>query len=366
MVRNMGRTSIKVKSILKCTKVGTYLRKHRWNKNLLDQNKIINCIENYMDSISDEEKKKLLKDILEMAHKYRFSAEEYFCYHFKDKTEEERKAFLSDLNRIDFCETLNRAKNLAIFDDKCKSAEVFGKYYGRDICGVKSIKDIKRLEAFVKKHKKFMFKPLTGTCGRGIQILEEDGKDIDLKSLIHEYCSGMNDGFIVEELIIQVPEMAQFHPSSLNTIRVATVMFDDGVEVIAAFFRTGRGGNIVDNAGAGGVFGTIDIGTGVVDAVGDEYGNSYEVHPDTGIRMLGFQIPHWEEAVEMAKELASVVKGNRYGGWDLALTEKGWVMIEGNARGQFVWQMPRQKGFMAEANAILRRLGLPEMKKLSI
>ena len=47
------------------------------------------------------------------------------------------------------------------------------------------------------------------------------------------------------------------------------VKFDEGVEVIAAFFRTGRGGNIVDNAGAGGVFGTIDVKTGVIDAVGD-------------------------------------------------------------------------------------------------
>lgn len=160
--------------------------------------------------------------------------------------------------------------------------------------------------------------------------------------------------------------MAQFHPSSLNTIRVATVKFDDGVEVIEAFFRTGRGGNIVDNAGAGGVFGTIDIETGIIDAVGDEYGNLYEVHPDSGLPIKGFAIPRWEEAKAMAIELADIVKGNRYSGWDLALTENGWIMIEGNARGQFVWQMPRQKGWLSEANAILRRLGLSEMKKLSI
>lgn len=301
-----------------------------------------------------------------MAKKYRFTAEEYFCYHFKDKSEEERKSFISDLNRIDFCEKLNKAKNLAIFDDKFKSAEVFEKYYGRDLCGVKSMKDFDALKAFTEKHKKFMFKPLTGTCGRGIQILEDGWTKEKLKNMISENCSGLNDGFIVEELIEQVAEMAQFHPSSLNTIRVATVKFDEGVEVIAAFFRTGRGGNIVDNAGAGGVFGTIDVKTGVVDAVGDEYGNSYDVHPDTKIKMVGFEIPRWQEAVEIAKELALIVEGNRYSGWDLALTEKGWVMIEGNARGQFLWQMPRQKGFLKDANVILRRLGLPEMKKLSI
>lgn len=82
--------------------------------------------------------------------------------------------------------------------------------------------------------------------------------------------------------------------------------------------------------------------------------------------MVGFTIPRWEEVVAMAKELATIVDGNRYAGWDLALTDNGWVMIEGNARGQFVWQIPLQKGFLIETNAILRRLGMREMEKLGI
>ncbi len=363
----MSLLSIHIKSILKCSKLGTYMRRHRWNKNLISEKVIENGIDNFCKNISLEEKEALKKDILNMARKYRFSVDEYFCYHFIDKTEEERKTFISDLNRVDFCETLNLSKNLAIFDDKLKSAEVFGKYYGRDVCGVKSVRDINKLKEFVVKHNRFILKPLTGTCGKGIRIIEISPSDDEkIKQLITENCTRSSEGFIVEELVVQTPEIAQFHSSSLNTIRLATVKFNEGVEVIAAFFRTGRGGNIVDNAGAGGVFGTIDLETGMVDAVGDEYGNNYVTHPDSGISMVGFKIPKWEEAVAMAKELAMIVKGNRYAGWDLALTENGWVMIEGNARGQFVWQMPRQKGFLKEANDILKRLGLPEMKKLSI
>jgi len=362
----MAYISVKIKSILKGSKLGTYLRRKNWNKGIINETRINKTIDKYMGEIPLEQKSALKNDILDMAKKYRFTAEEYFCYHFMDKPEDERKTFIFDLNRIDFCETLNKAKNLAIFDDKFKSAEVFSKYYGRDVCGVKSIKDYRILEAFAKKHKKFMIKPLTGTCGKGIKIFEKDWNEAELKALIYEYCSGTNDGFIAEELVVQDPLMAQFHPSSLNTIRIATIRYNEGAEVIASFFRTGRGGSIVDNAGAGGVFGTIDIETGIIDAVGDEYGNSYEIHPDTHIKMTGFAIPRWQEAVDMAKELAMLVEGNRYSGWDLALTEKGWVMIEGNARGQFVWQMPRQKGFLAEANQILKRLGLPPMSKLSI
>ncbi len=363
----MAILSIKFKSFLKGTKLGTFLRRQRWNKGILSESGIHKSISRYMGEISDVEREKIFSDIVSMAKKYRFSAEEYFCYHFQEKSEDERKTFISDLNRIDFCEKLNKATNLPYFDDKMQSAQTFGRYYGRDVCGVKSNSDIDDLKAFLKKHPRFMFKPLTGTCGQGISIMTISHNETEkIEQLIRENCSSGKDGFIVEELIIQVPEMAQFHPSSLNTIRVATVKFDDGVEVIEAFFRTGRGGNIVDNAGAGGVFGTIDIETGIIDAAGDEYGNLYEVHPDSGLPIKGFAIPRWEEAKAMAIELADIVKGNRYSGWDLALTENGWIMIEGNARGQFVWQMPRQKGWLSEANAILRRLGLNEMKKLSI
>lgn len=361
--------SIKIKSVLKCTKLGTYLRKSRWNKSLLNENKIDKTISRYMGDISSEEKEKIRNDILDMAKKYRFSAEEYFCYHFKDKPEEERKTFISDLNRVDFCESLNLAKNLAIFDDKMYTYKVFGKYYGRDICFVKTSKDYDKFYEFFNKHKKIMLKPVLGTCGQGIQIADIS-TIADFKcffdELLNKYCLNKKDGFIAEELIKQVPQMAQFHNSSVNSVRLSTVKYDDGVEVIAAFFRTGRSGNIVDNAGAGGVFGTIDVQTGKIDAVGDEYGNNYTHHPDTNIEMINFVIPHWEEAKNIAKELATIVKGNRYAGWDLALTEKGWIMIEGNSRGQFVWQMPRQKGYLAQTNEILKRLGKKELKKLSI
>ncbi len=355
-----------ITNVLKGTKFGSYLRRKKLNKKLFNEKEIDKSISKYMGEISSQKREELKKDILDMAKKYRFGAEEYFCYHFYNLPERDRKTFISDLNRIDFCDKLNKAKNLDIFFDKGKSAKVFGDYYGRDICIVRKKSDISKLKTFVEKHNKFIIKPMTGSCGRGIKIVQDDWNEEKLNNLIAEYISGKNSGCIIEEILVQVDELAQFHPGSLNTIRVATVKFDEGTEVIAAFFRTGRGGSIVDNAGAGGVFGTIDVQSGIIDAVGDEYGNTYKTHPDSGIALEGFEIPQWEQAKEMAKELANVVKGNRYAGWDLALTEKGWVMIEGNARGQMIWQMPRQKGFLAEANHILNRLGLEEMKKLSI
>ncbi len=362
----MSSVFTKVNNNFKCSKLGIYLRKARLNRVILREDAINKDITKYRGNISAEERQKLFDDIVNMAKKYRFSAEEYFYYHFEDKSEEERKTFISDLNRIVFCDTLNTLDNLAVFNDKGKSAKIFGAYYGRDYLSVRGTEDISNLKSFVQKHKKLIVKPLVGSRGAGIQVLKKDWTEDEISALIGQYCSDGKGGFIVEELVVQSLETAQFHPSSLNTIRVATVRFDEGAEVIAAFFRTGRGGSVVDNAGAGGLFGTIDVKTGVIDAVGDEFGRLYEEHPESKIKMIGFTIPRWNEAVELAKELATVLPDNRYTGWDLALTENGWVMIEGNARGQFVWQIPRQKGYLKETNEILKKLGFAEMKKLSM
>ena len=58
------------------------------------------------------------------------------------------------------------------------------------------------------------------------------------------------------------------------------------------------------------------------------------------------------------KELAQVTPENRYTGWDCALTEHGWVMVEANRQGQFVWQIPLQQGCREEMDLILAGIGL--------
>ena len=351
-----------IKNTIKDNVIAKYIRIKRANKRIVNEKSINKRINKYMGEISSEERARIKKDILDAARKYRFSAEEYFYYHLADKSDEERRTFISDLDRVEFCIKVNKAKNLDKFKDKGRTAKIFSKYYKRDVCKVESVKDLEKLKEFAKKHKKIIIKPLKGSFGAGVRVLEKEWTDDELKQIIFEYCTKEIGGFIAEELIVQVPEMAQFHPASLNTIRVATVRFDEGSEVIGAFFRTGRGESIVDNGGQGGIFGTIDVKSGVIVAVGDECGNNYTKHPDTEIDMVGFSIPRWEDAVNTAKELSLVIKDNRYTGWDLALSEKGWVLVEGNSMGQFLWQIPTRKGFRSEIDYILERLGFSKTK----
>ena len=60
----------------------------------------------------------------------------------------------------------------------------------------------------------------------------------------------------------------------------------------------------------------------------------------------------------LVQELANVVPSNRYTGWDLALTEDGWLLVEANARGQFISQIPDGKGIKEQFDRYLEELHL--------
>ena len=144
----------------------------------------------------------------------------------------------------------------------------------------------------------------------------------------------------------------------MNTIRCITFKTNNGVETPYAFMRVGREGSFVDNGGAGGILIGIDVKTGILDTDGyDEYDNKYSSHPDTKVDFKGSQIPAWEELVYLCKEAASKVKDISYLSWDLAYTEKGWIVIEVNEVGQFIGpQIVMKRGIKKELEESLSRM----------
>ena len=206
-----------------------------------------------------------------------------------------------------------------------------------------------------------MLKPVFEALGRGIQIIDRDKIEDVIKELVRLFDSGIK-AFILEELIEQDSTMAELHPSSVNTLRIRTVNVNGDIRFIHPSLRMGRANAFIDNAGAGGIMGNIDINTGRVYEACDKLGKRYECHPDTGTKLIGFQIPRWKEALETAKTMALKNPSVKYVGWDMALSKsKGWVMIEGNDKGQWGFQYVRQEGFRDEMNVILRELGKKEL-----
>ena len=303
---------------------------------------------------------KLRPLLLEATVKYHWNTDEFFIYHYADLTPEQRYSFVPEYEKNIFCDKVNDFKSSRIFDSKWESYEIFKDFYGRDCCLLsESLLDGKdeNLMSFLSKHRNFILKPDKGSLGSGVSIIRSANVD-DAINRIKSIVQGKEGTFILEELIQQCHEMGVFHPSSINSIRLRVFRFDDRVEVLPSNFRIGRGDSIVDNTGRGGISAALDE-NGVVLTACDSTGTYYETHPDTGEKIVGFQIPRWDEAVAMANKLCQVVPKVRYVGWDLALTEKGWVIIEGNDKGMFEGiQMPLQKGFRPQLEKILSEMNI--------
>ena len=296
----------------------------------------------------------LVKDMVDMHRLHEVPYDEFFLFNFdKNDNEEYRASFITDIERVKYANALNNPDNDTIYYDKGKTYTVYQQYYLRDVLRLDSLDRFSQFESFVKKHNRFICKPIDGGCGVGIQILSID-EHSNLRSVFDSLIEQYQYKCIIEELIQQVPELSELHPDSINTMRMPTIRTDNGVMLLHPFLRIGRGGNITDNAGSGGIFCCVDINTGKVFTATDEFDNSYEIHPDTGKQLIGFQVPEWKAAVELVKKLALIVPDNRYCGWDLALTEKGWDLVEANAKGQFIWQYGTKIGFKEELEMIFK------------
>ena len=165
-----------------------------------------------------------------------------------------------------------------------------------------------------------------------------------------KYKESIDNSVVLEELIEEVPALAQLHPGSVNALRITTVLVGDKVHVWRPWIKTGRGDNFVTAAFVGSPCAGIDAETGTIVTHGrTENGEDFEKHPDSGVPFIGFQIPQWDELIAMVKEMARQLPTLRYIGWDMVLSKRGWCVMEANDKAefvhQFIWEKPMKEEF---------------------
>jgi len=144
-------------------------------------------------------------------------------------------------------------------------------------------------------------------------------------------------GYIFQETVRQHPVLVAFNPSCLNTLRIATFTNLDGkVEIINIIQRTSFTNSHVDNMTSGGCGIRVDPVTGKLDDVGyvslKHGGIQIPVeHPVSHIAFHDLEIPFYEEAKQLIIRAAGCIPNLRLIGWDVAISESGPVLIEGNA-----------------------------------
>lgn len=283
--------------------------------------------------------KRLRKDIKHSCARYRINPSEYFLFGFDVNSNQcYRNSFVSDKLMINTCLKLTGYDKFTNeLSDKWSFYKLTAPYFKREAMLVDGNTELNTFVDFALRNKALFAKPLNASRGDGALVFDVNNHDEAEKT--YEKLHNSNSRYIVECKIIQHPLMAEWNESSVNTVRVPAFLNKNGFYVVPPFLRIGRKGAIVDNAGAGGVYANIDPETGVIYTKGfDEYGNYYDIHPDSRIKFEGYQMPLWKELLAKVEEVhRKCMPSHIYIGWDFALTENGWVLIEGNW-GQLVNQ----------------------------
>lgn len=213
-----------------------------------------------------------------------------------------------------------------------KHKELFNKKYnrflGREWFYLDNEKELMRFEAFLSEHKEIIVKPIDGHCGEGvIKIsLNDMQKKNEIVQSVHRGAT-----YICEEVVYNDKSLAMLNPTSLNTLRVNTMVKKDGTPVILdCLLRVGGKDSVVDNLNGGGIAYPVSM-EGFIDHYGvDNRGNEFSHHPSTNVKMIGLEIPRFDELKSWILNVAKEEPKARLVGWDVAITDSEFVLIEGN------------------------------------
>ena len=159
-------------------------------------------------------------------------------------------------------------------------------------------------------------------------------------------------------MVIQHDDLNKLCETSVNTIRIMTFNNHGTPEILWAGLRIGNGINPVDNFHAGGMGAEINLKTGkLIGPALDKDLNEFQVHPKSKVKIDGFQIPYFEEVKDMVLKASLESDKILVVGWDVAVTPKGPLIIEGNRRPGFdLVQVTSDRGRMDIIREVLKNV----------
>lgn len=301
---------------------------------------------------------------------------EYFKYSFEIKDENFKRTFLGTNEQRYYLDYLNPKKYYILARNKYFTHLLLDKlklpkaklycYYDPEIKTLKNDSigyDLNSVLTILKNKNidKCVIKATEKSHGEGVYAVSKieydeydaililvNGKTIKLSQVL------IQDPLIFESYIEQTQQFKKFNESSINTVRMMTVLLPNhNAKVIASFIKIGRQGAFVDNAGAGG---NVDVG---VDVKTGKLYNSMQFngfrniklvnnHPDNNESLNGIQIENWQNICKKVIDFQLSIPFIKAIGWDIAITNEGPLVIEINDFWDTTGQLFINKGWRYE------------------
>lgn len=179
-------------------------------------------------------------------------------------------------------------------------------------------------------YKEFFVKEAAESCGgHGVALFSGEGANEECKAFLLNTGGG---DVVIQKRIEQHSVIASLNPTSVNTIRILSLLRNGEVKIYSRVLRMGVNGAYVDNASSGGITCGIQP-NGQLNATGYfADGRKSDVHPTSGVRFSEIIVPGIVRACELIKKLHVIVPQFQLISWDVAIDQKEEpILIEMNA-----------------------------------
>lgn len=177
----------------------------------------------------------------------------------------------------------------------------------------------------LQEHRQFVIKPTVSTgCGKGVRIVRLDTNN-NSKEILSNLIRSYGRDFVVQEILVQNPEISILNPSSVNSCRVTSI-FLNGKFGCSTILKIGKQGAEVDNWNSGYLIGVNADGT--LRNFGFDNNLNKVTKTDGGIVFGGMKIPYYEDMIEFVKKYHPKYFPNcGIVGWDILIDSNNSVRV---------------------------------------
>ena len=234
----------------------------------------------------------------------------------------QRSNYLNTKSYIALVQSLNKRGYTMIFHDKIVFNRIFRKQICRDFIDLREV-GFDGFSEFVKDKETVFAKRHADFGGHGIEKVTVTG---DLRTIYDRAMA--NEQYLIEETLIQHPALNAVNPKAVNNVRLVTLLKGDEVIILFKTLRINSGAEEIISCDD--IWMTLDDDGRILGNVVNDAMQVFEKHPLTGFNFADLQVPNMDIACELVKSAARLVPEMRYVGWDVAITETGAAIIEGN------------------------------------
>jgi hypothetical protein len=267
----------------------------------------------------------VIVDMLWQAGFRQVGFQDYIDYDFAILSPAERATYMTHPVSNEISQRYDHPDFRGVFQDKVEFDRVFSEHLHREWMVVEA-GNADEVRAFVEKHGTIVTKEPVGQAGTGVHRYH--ASEVEDWAAFHRGLFERGE-FLLEQLIVQHPDLAAVCPGTVNTTRVTAFFDGETTHILAIAQKFGRGA-VSDQMTFGGFYTMLDDDGHAAGPGYDSHGHVHERHPDSGFVIADFQLPLMDEVRAFVDRVARVVPQVQYVGWDIVVSPDGPVLVEGN------------------------------------